>query len=166
MTVTSNLVTVTVQGSSVCTTTPILTLSVNPTTITAGNIVYVSGNLSCGGNAISNASVKITYNYQGTTSSNCYTFSKTATTDSNGNYVIGTSISCTGTWLITASYGNISSTPSGVDLTVTGTAPSNYGLICVGGVYRCVQYAGNLTLQQCESNPLFGKKCGKLYSFI
>jgi len=160
MTVTSNPVTITVQGSSGCTATPILTLSVNPTTITAGNIVYVSGNLSCGGNAISNASVKITYNYQGTTSSSCYTFSKTATTDSSGNYVIGISISCDGTWLITASYGNISSTPSGVDLTVIGIAPSNYGLVCSGGVYRCVQYAGNLTLQQCESNPLFGKKCG------
>jgi len=165
MTITSNPVTITVQGNSGCTTTPILTLSINPTTITAGNLVYVSGNLSCGGNNIQNASVKITYDYLSSTSSSCSypvgsTFSQSTTTDSNGNYVIGIPISCAGTWLITASYGNISSTPSGVDLTVTGTAPSNYGLICAGGVYRCVQYAGNLTLQQCESNPLFGKKCG------
>jgi len=161
MIVTSNQVTVVVTSSG-CSETPVLTLSVNPTTITAGNIVYVSGNLSCGGNAIPNASVKITYNYQGTTSSSCYTFSKTATTDSSGNYVIGISISCTGTWIITASYGNISSTPSEVELTVTGTAPSNYGLVCSGGVYRCVAGAGNLTLQQCESNSLYGKQCGRI----
>ena len=165
MTVTSNQVTVIVTSSG-CTETPVLTLSVTPTTITAGNLVYVSGNLSCGGNAVPNASVKITYSYQGTTSSSCYTFSKTATTDSSGNYVISIAISCAGTWIISASYGSISSTPSSIDLTVTGTAPSNYGLVCSGGAYRCIAGAGNLTLQQCESNSLYGKHCGRTISYI
>ena len=165
MTVTSNQVTVIVTSNG-CTETPALTLSVKPTTITAGNLVYVSGNLSCGGNAMPNANVKITYSYQGTISSGCYTFSKTATTDSNGNYVLAIAISCAGNWVISASYGNISSTPSSIGLTVTGTAPSNYGLVCSGGVYRCIQGAGNMTLQECESNSLFGKTCGRTISNI
>ena len=36
---------------------------------------------------------------------------------------------------------------------------SNYGLVCVSGVYRCVQGAGNMTLSECESQPDFGKSC-------
>jgi len=162
MTITSNPVTITVtgQGSSGCTTTPILTLSVAPTTITAGSTVDVSGNLSCGGNIIQNANITVTYVYQGTSSSSCSTFSKTTTTNINGNYVIAMAISCAGTWVISANYGGISSTPSSITLTVNGTAPSNYRLVCYGGIYRCIQGMGNLTLQQCESNSLYGTKCG------
>jgi len=138
-----------------------LTLSASPTTIQAGDLMYASGYLTTStGNSVSNGTVNVVMSYSGTSSCSTPTIRKSTTTDSTGHWVLSFPLSCAGTWIIMASYESTNSTPQSVEITVTGTPISNYGLVCSGGYYRCVQGAGNLTLSQCESNPNFAKSCG------
>ena len=158
----SNTVTITVannSGGGSGNITYTLTLSASPTTIQAGNLVYASGYLTDSlGNAVPNATINVLISYNG--SGSCNTpITKNTFTDATGHWVLGFPLSCAGTWTISATYGSTQSIPPSVQVTVTSTSTSNYGLVCSGGYYRCVQGAGNMTLSQCESQSNFGKPC-------